>query len=153
MGVGEDDSLDDAIAVTIIATGFNVDTQNEIVNTETKKIIHTLEDEQRAEHNFSSAKFDKGRQIEEETPSEKKPQRLFIPWMRKSRRIETQKPVKNDDLNTPPSARNMDVIYDEVTYGEEDFIITDTSKEVKELEVNEPEEVKNDSEDQFHVHL
>jgi cell division protein FtsZ len=47
MGVGEDDTLGDAVAVTIIATGFNVDQQNEIVNTEPKKIIHSLEDDQK----------------------------------------------------------------------------------------------------------
>ena len=47
MGVGEDESHGDAIAVTIIATGFNVEQQNEIVNTEPKKIIHSLEDEQK----------------------------------------------------------------------------------------------------------
>lgn len=45
MGVGEDDSLDESIAVTIIATGFNVEQQDEISNTETKRVIHTLEDE------------------------------------------------------------------------------------------------------------
>lgn len=50
MGVGEDESLEDSIAITVIATGFNAEQQNEIVNTESKKIIHTLEDEQRAEH-------------------------------------------------------------------------------------------------------
>ncbi|WP_339611299.1 cell division protein FtsZ [uncultured Planktosalinus sp.] len=49
MGVGEDENLDSAISVTVIATGFNAEQQNEIVNTETKKIIHTLEDEQAAE--------------------------------------------------------------------------------------------------------
>ena len=53
MGVGEDENLEEAIAVTIIATGFDVEQQNEIVNTETKKIIHTLEDEQRAEQNLT----------------------------------------------------------------------------------------------------
>ena len=47
MGVGEDDSLGDSIAVTIIATGFNVEQQNSIVNAEPKKIIHALEDEQK----------------------------------------------------------------------------------------------------------
>ena len=47
MGVGEDDSLGDAVAVTIIATGFNIEQQNEIVNTEPKKIVHTLEDDQK----------------------------------------------------------------------------------------------------------
>lgn len=53
MGVGEDETLGDAIAVTIIATGFDIEQQNGIVNTEPKKIIHTLEDEQRSVHNLS----------------------------------------------------------------------------------------------------
>jgi len=53
MGVGEDESLEGAIAITVIATGFNVEQQNEIVNTEAKKIIHTLEEEQRAEQNLT----------------------------------------------------------------------------------------------------
>lgn len=47
MGVGEDDSLGDAVAVTIIATGFDVEQQNEIVNVEPKKIIHALGDDQK----------------------------------------------------------------------------------------------------------
>lgn len=42
MGVGEDESLEESIAVTIIATGFNVEQQDEISNTETKKVVHTL---------------------------------------------------------------------------------------------------------------
>lgn len=53
MGVGEDESLGEAIAVTVIATGFNQEQQNDIVNTESKKIIHTLEEDQRAGFNFS----------------------------------------------------------------------------------------------------
>jgi cell division protein FtsZ len=36
MGVGEDE-MGDAIAVTIIATGFDIEQQNGIVNTEPKK--------------------------------------------------------------------------------------------------------------------
>jgi cell division protein FtsZ len=54
MGVGEDETLGDAIAVTIIATGFDVEQQNEIVNVEPKKIIHTLEDEQRGVFDLSN---------------------------------------------------------------------------------------------------
>jgi len=56
MGVGEDDSLGDAVAVTIIATGFNVEQQNEIVNTEPKKIIHTLDGEQKLVQDLSNNK-------------------------------------------------------------------------------------------------
>ena len=46
MGVGEDPLLGKSISVTIIATGFNSEQQHEIVNTEAKKVIHTLEEEQ-----------------------------------------------------------------------------------------------------------
>lgn len=46
MGIGEDESLEDGVAVTIIATGFARDQQHQITNTEPKKIIHTLEDDQ-----------------------------------------------------------------------------------------------------------
>src|SRR5690554_545848 len=52
MGVGEEESLEGSISITVIATGFDVEQQNEIVNTESKKIIHSLEDEQRAEQNL-----------------------------------------------------------------------------------------------------
>ena len=43
MGVGEDPELFDSISVTVIATGFNADQQNEISNTEPEKIVHELE--------------------------------------------------------------------------------------------------------------
>jgi len=43
-GMGTDLSLENAISVTIIATGFNPEQQNEIINTEPNKIIYTLDD-------------------------------------------------------------------------------------------------------------
>ena len=52
MGVGEDENLEESISVTVIATGFNTEQQDVIVNTETKKIIHTLEDEQKVEQDL-----------------------------------------------------------------------------------------------------
>ena len=45
MGVGEDESLQESISVTIIATGFDVDQQHEISNTEQKKVVHALEED------------------------------------------------------------------------------------------------------------
>ena len=54
MGVGEDETLGDSIAVTIIATGFNVEQQNEIVNTEPKKIIHSLDGEHKLERDLTN---------------------------------------------------------------------------------------------------
>ncbi|OEK07398.1 cell division protein FtsZ [Flavivirga aquatica] len=49
MGVGEDETLEESIAVTIIATGFNIEQQDEISNTETKKVVHSLNEEQEVE--------------------------------------------------------------------------------------------------------
>ena len=54
MGVGEDETLGEAIAVTIIATGFNVEQQNGIVNTEAKKIIHSLDGEHKLERDLTN---------------------------------------------------------------------------------------------------
>jgi len=54
MGVGEDETLGDAVAVTIIATGFNIEQQAEIVNSEPKKIIHSLEDDQKIVHDLTN---------------------------------------------------------------------------------------------------
>lgn len=80
MGVGEDETLGEAIAVTIIATGFDVEQQNEIVNTEPKKIIHTLEDEQRSVHNLTNrplTSFD----LNAETPSAKTEEKVVFDLM------------------------------------------------------------------------
>jgi len=56
MGVGEDEKLGEAIAVTVIATGFDVDQQNDITNVEPKKVVHALEDEQIMEHDLMPPK-------------------------------------------------------------------------------------------------
>ncbi len=49
MGAGDDESLEDAITVTIVATGFPSDQQNTIINAEGEKIIYKLEDEKKVE--------------------------------------------------------------------------------------------------------
>ncbi len=55
MGVGEDETLGESISVTIIATGFNSEQQAEIVNTEPKKIIHSLESDQKIEQQLTGS--------------------------------------------------------------------------------------------------
>ena len=49
MGVGEDQELGNNISVTVIATGFAEDQQNNLVNSETKKVIYTLDEDQTIE--------------------------------------------------------------------------------------------------------
>ncbi|MCP1994950.1 cell division protein FtsZ [Flavobacterium sp. HSC-61S13] len=54
MGVGEDESLGESVAVTIIATGFNVEQQKVIVNSaEDRVIVHALEEEQKVVRDLS----------------------------------------------------------------------------------------------------
>ena len=54
MGIGEDPSLGEDIAVTVIATGFDIEQQEEIVHADPKKIIHTLNDEQTVVHTLEN---------------------------------------------------------------------------------------------------
>ncbi|MCH2479939.1 MAG: cell division protein FtsZ [Flavobacteriales bacterium] len=49
MGVGEDQELGNNISVTVIATGFAEDQQNDLVNSQTKKVIYTLDEDQTIE--------------------------------------------------------------------------------------------------------
>ena len=49
MGVGEDQELGNNISVTVIATGFAEDQQNNLLNSETNKVIYTLDEVQTIE--------------------------------------------------------------------------------------------------------
>ena len=133
MGVGEDESLGEAIAVTVIATGFNIDQQDEIVNTETKKIIHTLEDEQKAEQDLSEENV--VYHLEEEEEEE-----IFEPIIKHS--LEVEETI--DLIPTTNFIKNFNVFYEEVIAEkteEEDFIIIDSKKNLKDIEVIDPEEL------------
>ncbi len=55
LGIGDDESIGEAISVTIIATGFSTGQQNEIVETEVKKIVHSLEEEQELQFDFTDS--------------------------------------------------------------------------------------------------
>ncbi|MFV8224879.1 cell division protein FtsZ [Christiangramia aquimixticola] len=155
MGVGEDESLEDAIAVTIIATGFDVEQQNEITNTESKKIIHTLEDEQKAVQELTTKNSGPVAQVPNspvkpdfatEIPFEPEKEEKIVHTLDENEEevdeIGNIKPKVDDSLKTPEFARKLDVSYEEVDPS--DFIINDTSEEVK-----QQEEIQNDNEDQF----
>ncbi len=153
MGVGEDETLEVAISVTIIATGFDVDQQDEIVNTESKKVIHTLEDDQPAVQNL--------------TP---KSTAVVTPTIPVQKTVEETAPKKaevirhtlteNDTatLNLIPTSeiiKNINVVYEEVKAPqaqiEEEFIITSMTDEIRNIQVNEPEfvvaEIKEEEEE------
>ena len=103
MGVGEDETLGNAVAVTVIATGFGAEQQLEIVNTEAKKIIHTLEDEQKVEQDLT----------EKEVDIETQPLDVFEAPIEKE---EIEPSIKNsfseEDVMLANEIMNMEVVYE-----------------------------------------
>ncbi len=143
MGVGEDESLQESIAVTIIATGFDLDQQNEISNTETKKVIHALEEEV----------------VEEVSTQEKEPaiitpdivleEEKETPIVKHVLIEEDEVGVDNgmDIIPTTDLLRNMNVFYDEVLDTkphievEEEFIITPIENKAETIEIEQEEQI------------
>lgn len=132
MGVGEDELLGDAISVTIIATGFNAEQQNNIVNVETKKIIHTLEEEQKAEQNLMDSEAPtiqeetSQQEIQQASHSEKIVHTLDLDEEEMPETISQQHQI--DLVATTALLRDIPVVYDEVLPShEEEFEIIDTT--------------------------
>lgn len=153
MGVGEDEDLGDAIAVTVIATGFHADQQDEIVNTETKKVFYTLEDEQIAEQELSTQstaiqEIQVQSEIVEPTPMVR-----HTLDMEEEPKVKTQESLGEVDLvPTSKYIRNFNVFYEEVVPEnvEDDFIIIEAKNVLNTIEVVDPEVVSPKmEEDQF----
>jgi len=175
MGVGEDETLGDSIAVTIIATGFNVEQQNDIVNTEPKKIIHSLEENQRMGHDLSPkpvvSSFDFSAPEEKKTvvPEEKvifslEDYDVFDAKIEQSVKV-VEEPIQevqfvapvapivpvapvSDLVKTTEFIKNIDVEFQIVSpISEHEFYIT--TPEVREMEVFQPEFVAYKEEEQI----
>lgn len=135
MGIGEDDELGEAISVTIVATGFAADQQSTITNTEVKKVIHTLEEEQKATYNFNEQKITKAPKIDEESQKTNNEKIVHV-------LSDDEDKPKMDLVKTSEIIANMPVYFEEVTSQEkgkeEDFIITDATptRNVNEEELN-----------------
>lgn len=151
MGAGEDESLGDAISVTIIATGFNVEQQAEIVNSEPKKIIHTLEGEQKLVQDLSQKpivpSFDFSSIAQEVKPepvvADVTPvvEEKIVFALEEEVAVEEKKPIAEVDLiPTSEFINNLDVFFEIVSPVKEEpkFEI----KDVREIEVFGAEIVK-----------
>ena len=56
LGIGDDESIGEAVGVTVIATGFSSEQQHTISEVEVEKIIHALEDNQPIQYDLFSNK-------------------------------------------------------------------------------------------------
>ncbi len=109
MGVGEDEKLEDAISVTIIATGFNIDQQLDITNTEAKRVVHSLEDEQIMEQDLLSDRDPVI--IKPDIVLEDDQERIIHTLEEKEEEPEF---IELDIIPTSELIRNMEVVYEEV---------------------------------------
>jgi len=137
MGVGEDEKLGDAIAVTIVATGFNKDQQHEISNTEAKKIIHTLNLDQEATFDFSKKTSNNPLEKKEVVPVEKTPKVEDKIVYDLGEEIEEE----FDIIPTTEFIKNIDVVHEEISLDTiEEFVITSIpSKESAPIQIEEEE--------------
>ena len=145
MGVGEDEKLGDSIAVTIVATGFAKDQQSTITNTEVKKIVHTLENDQKATYNFDEKTITKSPTLEQ--PISDVIQEKIIHILEDDAEIEEVKPTpKMDLIPTSETIVNTPVFHEEVSLdivSEDDFVITDVTP-IAEAVVEEPKQIQAD---------
>ena len=141
MGIGEDKDLGDAIAVTVVATGFALDQQSNITNTEVKKTVYTLEDEQKATYDFSDTILSKTPLVKDPIDTSEKKIIHVLEVDDEPEHQEEREEFQMDLIPTSEVIRNSTVVYDEILsedISEDDFIITNISPVVE-------EEVKDES--------
>lgn len=133
MGVGEDLNLESSISVTVIATGFDPNQQDEIIHSDPKKIIHNLDENNEYVHNLSS-----------DTMIDKKDSLQFDFASNSIDFKNTNSEIENTD-NTK-IINDIHVDYEEVIsdlkINEDEIEINDVSLKINEIEVTSPEELK-----------
>ena len=133
MGVGEDLNLESSISVTVIATGFDPNQQDEIIHSDPKKIIHNLDENSEYVHNLSS-----------DTMIDKKDSLQFDFASNSIDFKNTNSEIENTD-NTK-IINDIHVDYEEVIsdlkINEDEIEINDVSLNINEIEVTSPEELK-----------
>ncbi len=142
MGVGEDESLGNAISVTIVATGFNKDQQHEISNTEAKKIIHTLNDDQEATFDFNEKRIIKEPSVIQNSKSDyKKP--APTPTIEDKIIFDLGDELEDDFdiISTTEFIKNIEVVHEEIAFQtNNEFTITSIIPEKEEVVLKVEEE-------------
>ncbi len=140
MGVGEDEALGESISVTIIATGFDIEQQREIVNVEPTKIIHVLGDEQKNVYDLTNKTVTTfNSNIEASTA--KIEDRIVFELLEEEQEV-VEEPAKvilksEELMGMNEFIKNLDVTFEIVSPIKElDFVIS--SSKVNKMEVVEP---------------
>ena len=132
MGIGDDQSLAEEITVTVIATGFDMKQQDEILHIEPKKTIYNLDDESEITENFKEDKTE----LQFDFSSEE------IDFKNIDFNVEE---IKNNIIKTNEEIKNIDIEFESISPKDElidekiDVLDYDT---INNIEVKNPELVK-----------
>ena len=131
MGVGEDLSLENSISVTVIATGFDPNQQDEIIHSDPKKIIHNLDENSGYVHNLSS-----------DVLTKKKDSLQFDFTSNSIDFKNTNSEIENSENSK--SINDIHIDYEELnlTISEDEIEINDIPVNVNKIEVIKPEEAE-----------
>ena len=136
MGVGEDLSLENSISVTVIATGFDPNQQEEIINSDPKKIIHNLDENGGFVQNLGSINNsnDELLQIDFESDS--------INFKNTDSELDNINSINNLNTSNEDYKVTLDI-------NEDDIKIKEFEINLKDVEVISPEEIKPDDQVSF----
>ena len=136
MGVGEDLSLENSISVTVIATGFDPNQQEEIINSDPKKIIHNLDENGGFVQNLGSINTsnDELLQIDFESDS--------INFKNTDSELDNINSTNNLNTSSEDYKMTLDI-------NEDDIKTKEFEINLKDMEVISPEEIKPEDQVSF----
>jgi len=137
MGIGEDSNLIDEISVTVIATGFDISLQDEIIHVDPKKKIHYLDEESEVVEKFEDKKSDPPLQYDYASDSIDFKNIDFDSDSLEDINSKTEI-VEIEDI------RDIDVEFETVTFNKSEIIDERIELDFKDIYVNDAEIVKSE---------
>ncbi len=139
MGIGDDSSLNDQITVTVIATGFDMKQQDEILHIEPKKTIYNLDDESEITEDFSEKKTE----LQYEFSSEE------IDFKNTDFNIDDIEETNNNIVKTSEEIKNIDIEFESVVVNHQSVDEKIDLVNVNDINVVDAKYVKIDKELKF----
>ena len=130
MGVGEDNSLENSISITVIATGFDPNQQQEIIHADPKKIIHSLGDNNEITQNFNDDKKEVEIPLQFDFSSDSID---FKNTKTSNESIKSNIDSSNIELSTKENINDMEVSYEEINL---DVSLNDNDEEIENISLN-----------------
>ena len=144
MGIGDDESLESSISVTVIATGFDPNQQQEIIHADPKKIIHNLDDNNEIVQNLHDKKQNKiPLQFDFSSDSiDFKNTDVSLDSIKENNSNVGNMDEDSTLIDSKININDIEVSYDEINLDfvkEEEIEIEDVTVKINEFEVKDPE--------------